>query len=302
MLNTIFDTLKNFHNSTKSLRSIILFALFLFLFLFLESINGEEIRKQKLQMKLTDGKQIERETLLPGDISELNVEHITLAGPISYTEKTIENHETILIFIKGKGNLIVDNKSYTIVPETIALPFANSKVIINVSKGDTLHIVQMHKALSEQDVLDIKSYPLENRKGIYFTSFEDCEAYTEKIKSPNTVSRTVLPKDHIPRVAMGTVKTKGPDAVGAHEHPMLDQLFLGLAGSNVTVFADDASTQFKEFELLHIPIGSSHGVSVENNETMYYLWMDFFLTKQGEEWLKTHKKIKNDSDYPAKKP
>jgi quercetin dioxygenase-like cupin family protein len=134
---------------------------------------------------------------------------------------------------------------------------------------------------------------------MYFTSFEDCEAYTEKIKSPNTVSRTVLPKDYIPRVAMGTVQTKGPDAVGAHEHPMLDQLFLGLAGSKVTVFADDETTEFNEFELLHIPIGSSHGVSVKANETMYYLWMDFFLTKHGEEWLKTHKKIKNN-DYPVK--
>ncbi len=61
---------------------------------------------------------------------------------------------------------------------------------------------------------------------------------------------------------------------------MLDQLFLGLAGSKVTVFADDASTQFNEFELLHIPIGSNHSASVKEDETMYYLWMDFFFNQK----------------------
>ena len=41
--------------------------------------------------------------------------------------------------------------------------------------------------------------------------------------------------------------------------------------------------------MLHIPLGSSHSVTVEEDEIMYYVWMDFFLDKKGEEWLKTHK-------------
>ena len=96
---------------------------------------------------------------------------------------------------------------------------------------------------------------------------------------------------------MGTVQTIGPDAVGTHEHPMLDQLFLGLAGNDVIVHADDQQVEFKEFALLHIPIGSSHWVTVEEGKNMYYQWMDFFLTKKGEEWLKTHKHV---DDYKKK--
>jgi len=82
-------------------------------------------------------------------------------------------------------------------------------------------------------------------------------------------------------------------------HPMLDQLFLGLTSNDVTVHADDRSAEFKEYSLLHIPIGSSHWVTVEENKKMYYMWMDFFLTKEGQEWLKTHKPISTDikEDY-----
>ena len=87
---------------------------------------------------------------------------------------------------------------------------------------------------------------------------------------------------------MGTVHTTGPDAVGAHKHPMLEQLFLGLSGNQCTVHADGFTQAFVEYDLLHIPLGSLHGVEVADKHTMYYIWMDFFLHKDGEEWLKTH--------------
>ena len=99
---------------------------------------------------------------------------------------------------------------------------------------------------------------------------------------------TILPNKYIPRIAMGTVQTKGPDRVGFHEHPMLEQLFLGLTDNNTIVYADEAQIDFPEYSVLHIPLGSSHSVSVEENEVMYYVWMDFFRDKDGEEWLKTH--------------
>ena len=93
---------------------------------------------------------------------------------------------------------------------------------------------------------------------------------------------------------MGTVETKGPDKVAAHEHPMLEQLFLGLSKNNCIVYADDGKVDFPEYSVLHIPLGSRHSVSVEKDEVMYYVWMDFFIDKKGEQWLQTHKV---DSDH-----
>ena len=171
-----------------------------------------------------------------------------------------------------------------------------SSVKFEVPVGEELHFLQFSKKLSSQDLEDMKNFPLENKYNLYFARFADCEPYTEKIKSPNTVSRTVLPADIVPRVSLGTVETLGPDEVGAHSHPMLDQLFLGLSDNDVIVHADNASTRFKQYSLLHIPIGSSHWVTVAENKKMYYMWMDFFMDKEGREWLKTHKPVSTGND------
>ena len=72
---------------------------------------------------------------------------------------------------------------------------------------------------------------------------------------------------------------------------MLEQLFLELHKNNVTVFADTENIKFPEYSLLHIPLGSSHSVTVDANEIMYYVWMDFFRDKKGEAWLDTHNPI-----------
>ena len=50
--------------------------------------------------------------------------------------------------------------------------------------------------------------------------------------------RTLLPKDIVPRMSIGTVETVGPDRVAPHAHPMLEQLFLGLEGNDIVVRAD----------------------------------------------------------------
>ena len=258
------------------------------------SVNGANaIHSQKLTMTITGRSQVFNESLMQNEIAETEVSHTILAGPLSHREKLARKYDHILIFINGQGTLRSGSDTYSIKPESIALTNTKKRVSVEVAAGDTLHYIHIKKKLSKLDLKEMKTFPSENREGIYFKRFEDCEAYTEKIKSPNTVSRTVLPKDHAPRVAMGTVDTKGPDAVGAHEHPMLDQLFLGLAGNDAVVFADTDSIAFHEWEILHIPIGASHWVTVGENKRMYYQWMDFFLTTSGQEWLKTHKKIED---------
>ena len=254
----------------------------------------DEIRVQNLKMHIKDGNQIFEENLLTGEIADTEVKHIMLAGPKIHTEKFTKEFETILIFFNGEGKLIAGDQRFNIIPESIAVPFTFDEILIDVTDGKKLHYLKIKKKLSKQDLIDLQKFPTDNRNKIYFKNFDECKAYTEKIKSPNTVSRTVLPKDYIPRVAMGTVETTGPDAVGAHKHPMLDQLFFGLAGNDVMVYADDKQTVFKEYSLLHIPRGSNHWVTVDEGKRMYYQWMDFFLTKKGEEWLKTHKHIEKD--------
>lgn len=253
-----------------------------------------EIPSQMLNM--SQGQEGERvsEEILPGEIAEITVEHITLQGPFSEALTMSVAFDEIFLFIDGQGRLITRDSSYTIDSEAIALPSPAELIKLDVQKGESLDYILIRKTLSPQDKQDMLSFPAEHRAQIYFKRFEDCEAYTEPIKSPNTVSRTVLPKDYAARIALGTVATKGPDEVGAHEHPMLEQLFLGLNENESTVFADDALAEFASFQILHIPRGASHGARVAQDKVLYYMWMDFFQTKAGEEWLKTHEALDVD--------
>nr|WP_319267111.1 cupin domain-containing protein [uncultured Draconibacterium sp.] len=280
-----------FHKNTASIS-----ILFVVLGVCISCSNTPEIVVQQMKMELPSGKQLFKEELLPGEIADTKIEHIAYVGPTVHKVQLSDENISMFLFVKGNGNLKTDTSSFKLVPESIAIPMTYKSIKIEVPEGEELHFVRFTKKLSEQDIADLNGFPDDSKYDIYFTEFDDCEPYTEKIKSPNTVSRTVLPEHIIPRVALGTVEAPGPDEVGAHKHAMLDQLFLGLTDNDIVVHADGASAEFTEYSLLHIPIGSSHWVSVDENKRMYYLWMDFFLTKEGQEWLKTHKPISTDKD------
>lgn len=261
-------------------------------FLYLTMANAQEIPIEYLTMELQSDQQEYSKTILENEINGINVEHITLAGDFTKKERMTKGYKFIYLFIKGNGTVTSKKENYDIVPETILLPNSAKSITIKTSKNDTLNYLKISSKLTKQDMLDLKEFPKENTQNIYYTKFIDTEPYTEPIKSPNTVSRTVLPNKYIPRIAMGTVKTTGPDKVGAHEHGMLEQLFLGLTDNQVIVYADDAQIDFPAYSILHIPLGSSHSVEALEGEEMYYLWMDFFRDKKGEEWLKTHNTVK----------
>lgn len=249
-------------------------------------MHSQEIPIVNLKFQLDANTQKYSESILENEIKGIQVEHVAITN--EKIDASREGFKTIYLFVKGSGNVIAANKNYEIIPETILLPNMVNSITIRPAKNDMLHYLKISSKLTTQDHIDLKELPVGNTQSVYCKKFTDCQPYTEPIKSPNTISRTILTNKYIPRIAMGTVQTKGPDKVGAHEHPMLEQLFLGLSKNNCIVYADDAKTDFSQYAVLHIPLGSNHSVSVAKDEIMYYVWMDFFLDKKGEEWLKTH--------------
>jgi hypothetical protein len=123
-----------------------------------------------------------------------------------------------------------------------------------------------------------KKYP-------YFITYSQCKTYKEEIKSEKTISRMLVPEEVVPRVSIGSVQTTGPDAIAAHEHPMLEQLFYGLEGNSCHVYADGHETVFGERSLLHVPLGSNHGVRVDVGQKLHYIWMDFFKQQEDVSYI-----------------
>src|SRR5262249_24808278 len=148
---------------------------------------------------------------------------------------------------------------------------------ITVRQGAVAHCLEVTKALDAADQDEI-AQRIRSHTTLYMRKFKDCPEYTEDIKSRKTINRMLLPEGYVPRFGLGSVRTRGPDRVGSHVHPMLDQLYLGMDDCRCTVHAGRARTVLEGDCLLHIPLASRHGATVAAGDTLYYLWFDFFLT------------------------
>ncbi len=191
----------------------------------------------------------------------------------------------VLLFTTGAGEVLVEGR---------ALGF--SEVAACCAPGNMPMVIQVTAAPLEYleilvDARDNEAAPLPGAEP-FFIRYAQCEAYTEAIKSPRTVSRTIVPPKTIPRFCMGSVEALGPDDVAPHSHPMLEQLFFGLPGNACEVTADDGVALLGERALLHIPLGSWHGVRVHAGSRMNYIWMDFFRDEKDLAYIQDqHKPI-----------
>jgi quercetin dioxygenase-like cupin family protein len=234
--------------------------------------------------------------VMVGEIKEVRADLVSIAGPGRHVEPSSPSQAVVWLFLDGKGTLQTRGQTFAIDGETIARAPQGWDWRIDVAKGDVLYAVRISRDLTAVDLAELKKYP-QNNVAPHVKKFSECPAYGEAIKSAKTVSRTLLPENFVPRMAMGTVETTGPDTVGAHRHPMLEQLFLGLRENDITVIADEARANLTPFSILHIPLGSNHGAKVAAGRKLHYIWMDFFASKEGQEWLKMHKPLD-----PRKKP
>src|SRR3546814_3765715 len=119
--------------------------------------------------------------------------------------------------------------------------------------------------------------------------------YRDYFKSEKTISRTLVGPHVLPRFCMGSVESIGPDRIEPHAHPMLDQLFFSFAENDITLLIDGQRHALGGSTLLHIPLGSDHGVDVSPGKRMHYLWLDFFQRHQDMDYIaEVHKDVPSD--------
>ena len=211
--------------------------------------------------------------LLPGEIGGASVRAIALAKGDSFTEPQKESATVIIVC---SGGVIINS---TLCDGRGLFAFApDTRVEVNALNDSLLLCVNYGSARSD-------SLP-------YFIRYNDAIRYKEDCKSEKTVNRMLLPEGLIPNLAIGSVETSGPDAVAAHEHPFCDQLFFSFEENDMEVLIEDLSVSMNGNVLLHIPLGSSHGITVPSGGYAHYLWIDFVVDSRGVEYIKSaHKTI-----------
>ena len=261
---------------------------------------GHQIPIEKLERPKQVSGHISIREVLPKNIPGVRTEYFSIVGPATFQEKHHHGSEVVWLLIDGHASLITRGQDFAVDRETIAYAPEDWTWKIKVPEKTELLAVRIVKALNVQDREDLnRNLYVKNNTEPYVRSFDQCTPYSEAIKSSKTVSRTLLPENYVPRMAVGTVETTGPDRVERHKHPMLEQLFLGLKENNATVTADNDTTTFPPLSMLHIPLGSMHGSQVSAGNKLYYVWMDFFTTREGQEWLRNHKPV---TEEPSKTP
>jgi hypothetical protein len=228
--------------------------------------------------------------VLPGVITGIRSTMISLAPGVKHSEPASSDEDRVFLVLAGSGTFKAKGKRHLVAGETVAHFPVGWGVEVKASGPQGLDILLLRLTLTPPDREDLAAHTDLNSVA-YVKAFKDCEPYHEAIKSAKTISRTLLPKNIVPRMALGTVETSGPDQVLPHRHPMLEQYFLGLANNDIEVVADGVRTPLKAFELFHIPSASNHGADVASGLKLHYVWMDFFQDRAGLEWLNMHKPI-----------
>lgn len=231
---------------------------------------------------------IARILILPGEIIGIKTYYAELHGGIANKYLPEANEQRIFLFTGGTGTIMQEGASFAIDELSLFVPDLYREFIISSEKEDLRYLEIILHLRTE----DLKWLGNREDKYPYFVRYTECRQYIDDIKSGKSVSRIILPEDVVPRLCIGSVQTSGPDKVEAHIHPMLEQLFFGLAGNDVTVMADTAEARFLENDLLHIPPGSSHGVRVETGKELHYVWIDVFHSLEDIDYIKENHKMK----------
>ena len=247
-----------------------------------ESIRAERIHPETL---LTRDGQFAEKRLLPEEVAGVTIRYCVLRKGKRISLEAQSDKVRALMFLSGKGLLTIASHGYAIEEMAVAAAARNAPTTVE----STSHTVEFLDIVSDLASGDEDELSRNGGKLPYFRTYSECDVYREEIKSAKTVSRTLIPPNLLPRFSMGSVQTTGPDVVHAHQHAMLEQFFFGLPGNNCSVRADAREISFGESVLLHIPRGSLHGVRVEENAALHYLWLDFFLHQEDMSYIsETH--------------
>jgi len=225
---------------------------------------------------------ISQNELLSGEVEGVKIEFIAIRGAAQIKEEALKNKYDVVLLLEGEAIIETLDKKYNIrANSTARLPY-DKKYVIRSDNG--AHFLRFRKDIDKQDIRII-SKNLNEHSEMFIRTLDDCPVYTEDIKSSKSLNRMILPEGKVPRFCMGSVETEGPDQVAEHEHPMLDQVFLGLNGCKCTCIANGKRKLLTENMILHIPLGSKHSVYVADGDKLAYIWFDFFLSLEGQKYM-----------------
>lgn len=240
------------------------------------------------QASVDVGRRVDRtetSSILLAEIPEVETTFIWVPAGDSAEIGSPDLRQQICFVIEGAGRVASANFARELIARDLLAPQPGVRATFTATASTTLLLVAMELRPGESEAVKPGIYP-------FFSRYADCEKYRDYFKTPKTVSRTLVPPFSLPRFAMGSVETTGPDRIEPHAHPMLDQHFFSFADNRCTLLVNGTRHAFGGNCLLHIPLASEHGIEAAPGDVVNYLWMDFFGRSEDMEYLvEVHKPV-----------
>lgn len=224
--------------------------------------------------------------MLPGEIKGVDVIYHFLKEGKKVEYGKDENYLHMFFLIKGSLVFSYETKEYIYSEKALFIGGTGKDVTLTaLSQASFVEIIF---ALTESDLKGLQDNKTEFPISVLY---KDAVQYRDPFKSEKTISRMIVPHRIIPRFSMGSVETYGTDLIGQHEHPLLDQYFFTFPETKMSLLVDDSIITVEGNTLLHIPLGSNHGVRTDECGAAHYLWIDVVLTPEGDDYLdEVHKR------------
>ena len=209
-------------------------------------------------------------SLCRGEIPGAEVSHVTLPAGENYALKADEGHFHIFILVEGVCTAKTGGEERRLAERVTFVPAPEADLFILAETP--CQLVEIAWEITAEDRrlrAEYKTaFPL-------FCPYKDAIQYVDPNKSPKTISRMMIPHKIIPRFAIGSVESYGYDLVKPHSHPMLDQFFFSFPENRMDLIIDGEKIPMEGNVIVHIPLGSDHGVEVTGRDHLHYMWIDF---------------------------
>jgi mannose-6-phosphate isomerase-like protein (cupin superfamily) len=213
--------------------------------------------------------------LCKGEIPGAHPVHHTIEDGSEMVFKGNVGYYHIIVIVEGKAVFSTDGKSFTFDGRTTFVQAPDKDLTVKAQSNLQLLEIQWDEAPGDEQ--DLKEYKTEFPVVV---PYQESIQYIDPNKSEKTISRMMIPHEIIPRFTCGSVESYGYDLVRPHAHPMLDQFFFSFPENDMDLIIDDEKVNMKGNIILHIPLGSNHGVEVTGDRHMHYMWIDFMPDKE----------------------
>lgn len=227
-----------------------------------------------LKRTFTEGFSAER--ILAETCPEVSLEMCELKAGASkaFDVYSRDDRMQIFAFTEGDGMVKAGNKIRVIDEKCVFIPdFDREPVAVTAGESD-LKFIHITGPMNDTDRRQMEhcQYVLPR-----FVKFSQVIQYTERFTQESGAKvrqHSVIAGRHLGRYTMGWVIGEGPDFVGQHTHPTLEQWYFMLDGADFTYDAGDSSIGVKAGDVSFTPHGTSHGSTCRENGFIHYIWFE----------------------------